>query len=115
MKPAGYENCYNAIMAAKLKRPHVYPSFTEFFDVAALDGIRSTYGVDLYRVCLKDATAAAERTSESNLVWDIPGTAACDRIDELREYLENFPDGSVSEPARRELERLEKTTSARYF
>lgn len=113
MKPAGYENCYNAIMAAKLKRPHVYPSFTEFFDVAALDGIRSTYGVDLYSVCLKDATAAAERASESNLVWNIPGTAACDRSDELREYLKNFPSGSISDAARRELARLEELTGAR--
>ena len=113
MKPAGYENCYNAIMAAKLKRPHVYPSFTEFFDVAALDGIRSTYGVDLYSVCLNDATAAAERASESNLAWNIPGTAACDRIDELREYLENFPAGPISDAARHELERLENLTGAR--
>lgn len=67
MKPAGYENCYNAIMTAKLKRPHVYPSFTEFFDVSALDGIRDTYGVDLYRECLKDATASAERVTEIDI------------------------------------------------
>lgn len=65
MKPAGYENCYNAIMAAKLKQPHVYPSFTEFFDVDALDGIRDKYGVNLYRECLKDATAASERASRT--------------------------------------------------
>ena len=113
MKPAGYENCYNAIMAAKLKRPHVYPSFTEFFDVAALDGIRSTYGVDLYSVCLKDATAAAERATESNITWNIPGSAANDRIDELREYLKNFPAGPISDAARHELERLENLTGAR--
>ena len=113
MKPTGYVDCYNAIMAAKLDRPHVYPSFTEYFDGSALNDIRSTYGVDLYSVCLKDATAAAERASESNLVWNIPGTAACDRIDELREYLENFPSGPISDAARRELARLEELTGVR--
>lgn len=53
--------------------------------------------------------------TESDITWDIPGAGTYDRIDELHEYLENFPDGSVAEPARRELERLEKMTSTRYF
>ena len=113
MKPAGYENCYNAIMAAKLDRPHVYPSFTEYFDGSALNDIRSTYGVELYRLCLKDATANVERKRKSNLAWNIPGTAACDRIDELREYLEDFPTGPISDAARNELERLKNLTGAR--
>ena len=112
MKPAGYENCYNAIMAAKLDRPHVYPSFTEYFDAAALDDIRNAYGVDLYRVCLKGATAEAERATESNVAWNIPGSAAYDRIDELREYLENFPTGPISDAARHELAHLEELTGA---
>ena len=113
MKPAGYENCYRAIMAARLDRPHVCPSFTEYFDGSALDNIRDTYGVELYRVCLKDATADAERAMESGIAWNIPGNAAYDRIDELREYLENFPAGLVSDAARHELARLEELTGAR--
>ena len=63
MKPAGYEECYASIMAARLSKPHVCPSFTEYFQVSALDTIRDKYGVDLYRLCLKDATADIERRS----------------------------------------------------
>lgn len=113
MKPAGYEDCYNAIMAAKLDRPHVYPSFNEYFDTFALRRIRDKYGVDLYRVCLKDATAEAERAAESNVAWDIPGSAAYERIEELHAYLEYFPNGAFADAARHELERLENLTGAR--
>lgn len=51
--------------------------------------------------------------SDSHIIWNIPGSATYDRIDELREYLENFPNGPISDAARHELERLEELTGAR--
>ncbi|MBQ9269684.1 MAG: hypothetical protein IJ206_09240 [Oscillospiraceae bacterium] len=47
---------------------------------------------------------------ESKIVWNLPGERALDRIEELLEYLENFPEGMMAETARHELERLEQLT-----
>lgn len=58
MKPSGYEACYNAIMAAKLPHPIKYQPFTVYFDSNQLEIIRDTFGVDLYRECLRDAENA---------------------------------------------------------
>ncbi len=47
---------------------------------------------------------------ESRLTTNIPNPERVrDRIDELREYLEVFTTGPISDAARRELERLEQT------
>lgn len=54
MKTAGYWECRNEIIAARLPTPHKYEPFTELFDVDKLDAIRDKYGVDLYRKCLAD-------------------------------------------------------------
>ena len=45
---------------------------------------------------------------ESKIIWGIPAEAAYDRIDELRNYLENFPPGAFADSARHELNRLER-------
>ena len=52
---AAYDNCYKAIMGAKLEKPHVYESFTEYFDHKKLADIRDNFGYDLYMTCLGDA------------------------------------------------------------
>jgi hypothetical protein len=54
MKTAGYWECRNEIIAARLPTPHKYEPFTELFDVDKLDAIRDKYGVDLYRECYTD-------------------------------------------------------------
>lgn len=54
MKTAGYWECRNEIIAARLPTPHKYEPFTELFDVDKLDAIRDKYGVDLYRECYAD-------------------------------------------------------------
>lgn len=54
MKTAGYWECRNEIIAARLPAPHKYEPFTELFDVDKLDAIRDKYGVDLYRECYAD-------------------------------------------------------------
>lgn len=54
MKTAGYWECRNEIIAARLPTPHKYEPFTELFDVDKLDAIRNKYGVDLYRECYAD-------------------------------------------------------------
>lgn len=61
MKPAGYEACYAEIMAARLPAPKVYQPFTQYFDTDALMCIRDHFGVDLYLLCLEDATATLEQ------------------------------------------------------
>ncbi len=48
MKTAGYWECRNEIIAARLPTPHKYEPFTELFNVDKLDAIRDKYGVDLY-------------------------------------------------------------------
>lgn len=64
MKTAGYWECRNEIIAARLPTQHKYEPFTELFDVCKLDAIRDKYGVDLYRECYADVArevmAAAE-------------------------------------------------------
>ena len=55
MKTAGYWECRNEIIAARLPAPHKYEPFTKLFNVDKLDAIRDKYGVDLYRKCLADA------------------------------------------------------------
>lgn len=54
MKTAGYWECRNEIIAARLPTPHKYEPFTELFDVDKLDAIRDKYGVDLYCKCYAD-------------------------------------------------------------
>ena len=41
------------------------------------------------------------------MVWHLWGEAAADRLDDLREYLANFPDGAFSGAARKEAAYLE--------
>lgn len=41
------------------------------------------------------------------MVWHLWGEAAADRLEELQEYLANFPDGSVAAAARNEIKYLE--------
>lgn len=55
MKTAGYWECRNEIIAARLPTPHKYEPFTELFNVDKLDAIRDKYGIDLYRECYADA------------------------------------------------------------
>lgn len=54
MKTAGYWECRNEIIAARLPTPHKYEPFTKLFDMDKIDAIRDKYGVDLYRKCLAD-------------------------------------------------------------
>ncbi len=54
MKTAGYWECRNEIIAARLPTSHKYEPFTELFNVDKLDAIRDKYGVDLYRECYAD-------------------------------------------------------------
>lgn len=41
------------------------------------------------------------------MVWNIPSETMYDRLDELYEYLENFPDGELSTAVRNEIAYLE--------
>lgn len=43
---------------------------------------------------------------ESSITWHIPGEKAFDRLEELEEYLSNFPDGIMADAARHEVEHL---------
>lgn len=55
MKCAGYLNCYEEIMSAKLDTPKRYEPFMQYFDTEKLAAIRDNYGLDLYKECYADA------------------------------------------------------------
>jgi hypothetical protein len=93
MKPAGYENCYQAIMAAKLPQPKQYEPFTQHFDTNKLEEIKSTYGADLYAVCLNEVTAAIEAHEDKprTKYYEIDEKAArlSHEMMSMRDYPEN--------------------------
>lgn len=45
------------------------------------------------------------------MIWHIWGVRAEERLNELLEYIENFPDGAVSDCVRHEVERLQELKS----
>lgn len=49
-----------------------------------------------------------------DLVWHIPSERMHDRIEELREYLERFPDGAMAGPLKKELDYLEAMRDCRF-
>lgn len=63
MKDAGYWECRNEIIAARLPTPHKYEPFTKLFDMYKIDAIRDKYGVDLYRECLADVVCEVMATA----------------------------------------------------
>ena len=74
MKTAGYRECRNEIIAARLPTPHKYEPFTALFNVDKLDAIRDKYGVDLYRKCLADVVCevmAAARNAQKGALTHV--------------------------------------------
>ena len=72
MKDSAYYRCYGAVMHATLKQPQVFPNFTQYFDLGALDLVRANYGKGLYKECVADATKALEQWAKMGTEKTIP-------------------------------------------